>query len=71
MIDIRLTPRQKEILNGLAQGKTPKQIALELGLKTAGIYNNLNLILMRLGLKPKEYHKIKDIYVNATKTNNI
>lgn len=64
MTDIRLSPRQKDIFNGLAQGKTPKQIALELGLKTAGIYNNLNLILMRLGLKPKEHHKIKDLRHN-------
>ena len=61
---IHLSPRQKEIYNCLVQGKTPKQISLELGVQIAGLHSSINLILLRFGFKRGEYSKLKDHAIN-------
>ena len=45
-----LTPRQREIVNLLAQGIRPKEIAVRLSLSTATVRNHVHALLRRLGV---------------------
>jgi DNA-binding NarL/FixJ family response regulator len=44
-----LSPRQQQVLRGLAQGKTTKQIAYELGLRERTVSNHIAALKRRLG----------------------
>jgi len=47
--DRRLSPRQQQVLHGLAQGKTTRQIAFELGLRERTVSNHIAALKRRLG----------------------
>jgi DNA-binding NarL/FixJ family response regulator len=47
--DRQLSPRQQQVLRGLAQGKTTRQIAFELGLRERTVSNHIAALKRRLG----------------------
>lgn len=49
--DARLTPRQRDVLLLIAQGRSPRQIAAELGLSSATVDVHRSSIGVRLGFK--------------------
>lgn len=54
-----LTFRQEEVLRLVAQGKTSRQIGLELGLSPQTVKNHLSNIYKRLGIPGRTQKKIR------------
>lgn len=48
--DLTLTPRQREVLHLLAEGRTNKEIAATLGIKALTVKDHIKSIRVRLGV---------------------
>lgn len=48
--ELDLTPRQRQIYNGMLQGKTVKQVATELGIRPHTAYEYCKTIYNRFGV---------------------
>jgi len=54
MADIHLSPRETQVLQGIADGKTREYVAHELGIAVHTLYRYLNMAMRKLGAKSTE-----------------
>jgi DNA-binding NarL/FixJ family response regulator len=47
---VQLTPRERQVLGGVARGLTNRQIAQELGISAATVKDHLSSVLGKLGV---------------------
>jgi DNA-binding NarL/FixJ family response regulator len=53
----RLTPREREVLAGMAQGWTNADIAANLGISRAAVAKHIGSIFTKLGLSTSDGHR--------------
>ena len=53
----RLTPREREVLAGMAEGRDNADIAAALGISQAAVAKHIGSIFTKLGISPADGHR--------------